>query len=172
MSYDLVSWTTPRFFKLKGHQIIGELRRCCCCWFSHDYIEGSPDHWWVTTVVVDLAMIIALIEGSPDHWWVTTVHCCHLNTGFKLKGHQIIGELRHILLKDSVINSYWRVTRSLVSYDSLKAFLSTSALSIEGSPDHWWVTTSARDDSDKAAADWRVTRSLVSYDMVTRIQAT
>ena len=37
---------------------------------------------------------------------------------------------------------YWKVTRSLVSYDLVVA-LQQSCLYIERSPDHWWVTTCA-----------------------------
>ena len=81
----------------------------------------------------------------------------------RLKGHQIIGELRH---KNNAYHKYdrhWKVTRSLVSYDRLKLsiiyqslhwkvtrslvsydcelHLKTSQDKIERSPDHWWVTT-------------------------------
>ena len=80
-------------------------------------IEGSPDHWWVTTTDY-LLNLFAKIEGSPDHWWVTTQ----------------IGKAPSLWRN-------WRVTRSLVSYDSGLEGLQDFEL-IEGSPDHWWVTTS------------------------------
>ena len=81
-------------------------------------IEGSPDHWWVTTLIVGLVFVVVVIEGSPDHWWVTTT-----TIGSYMK------------------TSYWRVTRSLVSYDLSQTTLPNVGL------------------------DWRVTRSLVSYDL-------
>ena len=80
-------------------------------------IEGSPDHWWVTTIHSTPIGISLVIEGSPDHWWVTT---------FKVIFIWIFNN--------------WRVTRSLVSYDAFFAD-SDRFCSIEGSPDHWWVTT-------------------------------
>ena len=126
-------------FKLKGHQIIGELRLWRPAFNDSDIIEGSPDHWWVTTCCCISNSIYHLIEGSPDHWWVTTCHHQCSWRQLKLKGHQIIGELRleqlpppmHVTLKGHQIigelrhlgttppNTFinWRVTRSLVSYD-------------------------------------------------------
>ena len=79
---------------LKGHQIIGELRLNTFCSKRIIIIERSPDHWWVTTKDTPLSSLSTKIERSPDHWWVTTCisSCCY---NF----------------------SYWKVTRSLVSYD-------------------------------------------------------
>ena len=79
---------------MKGHQIIGELRHPVDLGGHAPNIEGSPDHWWVTTEVgVWIVVVRTLkghqiigelrlytvtnsfvnsIEGSPDHWWVTT----------------------------------------------------------------------------------------------------
>ena len=84
---------------------------------SNWVIEGSPDHWWVTTLPCSSIMSSKYIEGSPDHWWVTT-----RRTSINLHFH------------------YWRVTRSLVSYD-YNPIYPQRCLIIEGSPDHWWVTT-------------------------------
>ena len=149
-------------------------------------IEGSPDRWWVTSRSRNSATLNLAIEGSPDRWWVTSlIHkvnnqdllnwrvtrslvsyvlifnrlgCC-----IKLKGHQIVGELRHKTLLNTlelkrlkghqivgelrlicfslitvIIN--WRVTRSLVSY--VISIKSGSCYNhIEGSPDRWWVTS-------------------------------
>ena len=104
-------------FRLKGHQIIGELRLSKALSQHLNVIEGSPDHWWVTTVPSAGAIPPFLIEGSPDHWWVTTspwdqigyapsiegspdhwwvtTQIIYLATqNQSLKGHQIIGELR------------------------------------------------------------------------------
>ena len=86
---------------------------------SNWVIEGSPDHWWVTTLPCSSIMSSKYIEGSPDHWWVTT-----RRTSINLHFH------------------YWRVTRSLVSYD-------------------YWM-----DELNESLIDWRVTRSLVSYDLL------
>ena len=58
--------------KLKGHQIIGELRLLRACLSFFERIEGSPDHWWVTTSGSSQSTCPQNIEGSPDHWWVTT----------------------------------------------------------------------------------------------------
>ena len=108
---------------------------------SQKQIERSPDHWWVTTSVIQYFVLPVLIERSPDHWWVTTAQK-HRNTPEHiLKGHQIIGELRPKELSKKTYCSNWKVTRSLVSYDAFK--LSDITLQrIERSPDHWWVTTS------------------------------
>ena len=104
------------------------------------------------------------IERSPDHWWVTTNLSALITRSVTLKGHQIIGELRlNIVFIIVVIDKNWKVTRSLVSYDTLflpvstsfslkghqiigelrlsNATLPTVGTGIERSPDHWWVTT-------------------------------
>ena len=126
-------------------------------------IERSPDHWWVTTKSF-ASLQKCRIERSPDHWWVTTspsgreplqmnwkvtrslvsydIHQYLRIVWNRLKGHQIIGELRRnwascsihaVLLKGHqiigelrpaylTITSYfgdWKVTRSLVSYDGV-----------------------------------------------------
>ena len=175
--------------------------------------------------------ILLPIEGSPDHWWVTTIETQE-NIGLAiLKGHQIIGELRLTTLINNQSHWNWRVTRSLVSYDvaiaiianpmfywrvtrSLVSYdLSKESINflasllkghqiigelrllfvffwimywlIEGSPDHWWVTTIHEHNSFRKIIEgspdhwwvttywlnslsyinnWRVTRSLVSYD--------
>ena len=101
---------------LKGHQIIGELRhedlassdkdlywKVTRSLVSYDksnsisassyWIERSPDHWWVTTNAM-LFNYGVQIERSPDHWWVTTKELLRYQLLFRLKGHQIIGELR------------------------------------------------------------------------------
>ena len=194
--------------QLKGHQIIGELRllkitsslklidwRVTRSLVSYDKthleslddveIEGSPDHWWVTTwrrilrkfctdwrvtrslvsydsnffcsssltknwrvtrslVSYDVCLlptvIGSVIEGSPDHWWVTTIKCWPIFNLHSLKGHQIIGELRRNKDKQTSRTNNWRVTRSLVSYDNNQCAV-YRPVKIEGSPDHWWVTT-------------------------------
>ena len=135
-----------------------------CCQIAH-CIEGSPDHWWVTTkaladgkaqaklkghqiigelrpFVLLFFILVCCIEGSPDHWWVTTV-------GYFLlfRSHD------------------WRVTRSLVSYDNSLSY-KEGGKQIEGSPDHWWVTTSVPLHIRELLRNWRVTRSLVSYDRI------
>ena len=131
--------------------------------FFHVLIERSPDHWWVTTRFIrykfirsywkvtrslvsydfDVVFIKIMIdiERSPDHWWVTTFLQKRLTKNVSLKGHQIIGELRHNLLCGYGFYSNWKVTRSLVSYDFLYFFLHLSLY-------------------------WKVTRSLVSYDKI------
>ena len=81
--------------QLKGHQIIGELRLRRANFGSMTSIERSPDHWWVTTMFSRTTIGSYMIERSPDHWWVTTVVVVLLVVMMILKGHQIIGELRH-----------------------------------------------------------------------------
>ena len=171
-------------------------------------IEGSPDHWWVTTN----------LQGILKHWIELKGHqiigelrrCKRVNQlkRFWLKGHQIIGELRRIWRNQRLFRYYWRVTRSLVSYDEWDVLwivpvnwrVTRSLVSydffpftrmvffkcIEGSPDHWWVTTCSLSccwfshelkghqiigelRRSKlvycvSCVYWRVTRSLVSYD--------
>ena len=79
---------------LKGHQIIGELRQLLTL------LIPSYEDWRVTRSLVsyDLSGLEGLqdfeIEGSPDHWWVTTTLIVWIETPLGLKGHQIIGELR------------------------------------------------------------------------------
>ncbi len=57
----------------------------------------------------------------------------------RLKGHQIIGELRQMSTHRRYLNQYWKVTRSLVSYDFVLSPV-------------------------EMRYNWKVTRSLVSYD--------
>ena len=125
---------------LKGHQIIGELRRLVSYQQLARNIERSPDHWWVTTILHQSVLRVYEIERSPDHWWVTTLSHTTLPKVGLLKGHQIIGELRLVGSFHYKMLTNWKVTRSLVSYDWVSFCLSLS-LSIERSPDHWWVTT-------------------------------
>ena len=127
-------------------------------------IERSPDHWWVTTAVLAPPEKPTYIERSPDHWWVTTLNLMLLKYWMILKGHQIIGELRHCSI----------------------SFVMTRL--IERSPDHWWVTTVGLVVVVTVAVlkghqiigelrpsirfvrvstiHWKVTRSLVSYDLM------
>ena len=118
VSYDMKTTSLTCSFSLKGHQIIGELRQIngsIRCW---DLIEGSPDHWWVTTNGLSCF-------DSHFNWRVTRSLVSYDIYYFKyawwtgLKGHQIIGELRLLYLAIVLLYSYWRVTRSLVSYDRL-----------------------------------------------------
>ena len=127
------------------------------CW-----IEGSPDHWWVTTKSGLLNVWMTLIEGSPDHWWVTTkFHLQELKMFYwrvtrSLVSYDILGNrlpyenhwrvTRSLVSYDIYLGTTppdafnWRVTRSLVSYD-LSGLEGLQDFEIEGSPDHWWVTT-------------------------------
>ena len=106
---------------LKGHQIVGELRPV----YNLCLVEPPLD-WRVTRSLVSYDNCLSFdikeptIEGSPDRWWVTTSSVCNVMRWFKLKGHQIVGELR-------------RYSRYPKASDE-----------IEGSPDRWWVTTSKR----------------------------
>ena len=112
-------------------------------------IEWSPDHWWVTSELLQANLLKVLIEWSPDHWWVTSVllsnhrhppdwmvtrslvsyvlviHLMAHHLG-QLNGHQIIGELRQILIMNLHWFLNWMVTRSLVSYVSSKQAKSSS----------------------------------------------
>ena len=148
------------------------------------FIEWSPDHWWVTTFIINLLHLaknwmvtrslvsydlcfrnkelLSLIEWSPDHWWVTTSVGYFGTAIVILNGHQIIGELRQLNILDTSLRNDWMVTRSLVSYD-LVAIIGFSTPKIEWSPDHWWVTTKIKKKC-KQWTYWMVTRSLVSYD--------
>ena len=125
--------------KLKGHQIIGELRHLNRYLIALPWIERSPDHWWVTTRLMPKKLI-------ELHWKVTRSLVsydsprCMDDCFATLKGHQIIGELRQNFVKEKVKGINWKVTRSLVSYD-LKTLLILPM----------WN-------------NWKVTRSLVSYD--------
>ena len=97
VSYDPRSWAwCSNHAVLKGHQIIGELRLSCVLLSLFKY------NWRVTRSLVsyDLREYRKVnrhhIEGSPDHWWVTTWLCLYSASDLWLKGHQIIGELRQI----------------------------------------------------------------------------
>ena len=118
VSYDKGLVDIEDFDVLKGHQIIGELRQKATNLYEEVSIEGSPDHWWVTTLTRSLTLafldwrvtrslvsydffysyscIAVTIEWSPDHWWVTTKYWEILLVRPTLKGHQIFGELRQI----------------------------------------------------------------------------
>ena len=109
--------------------------------YYKQYIERSPDHWWVTTTRRLLHLIISLdwkvtrslvsydfvrsnCELLQLNWKVTRSLVSYDKSSacnkilLRLKGHQIIGELR---LDLPLILLLW--------------------LLIERSPDHWWVTT-------------------------------
>ena len=256
VSYDTATTQNPTLCKLKGHQIIGELRhepvkrvynlfnwrvtrslvsydRARLTWLSPLIIEGSPDHWWVTTSCTLLEYNLDKLKGHqiigellPSDILIMHQHCywrvtrslvsyyssknqlCWIRLNWRvtrslvsyctlliqmilgynpLKGHQIIGELLRWLLLMWSRFWYWRVTRSLVSYYN-RLFAVLTAIAIEGSPDHWWVTTFWYFNNASALllkghqiigelrrnlwsinevqVNWRVTRSLVSYDYV------
>ena len=151
---------------------------------THARIEGSPDHWWVTTCHSHLWWVQE-IEGSPDHWWVTTSTKAirsssiywrvtrslvsydfkeeAINVGTILKGHQIIGELRPNCLPDSLHSLYWRVTRSLVSYDKDAINIFSPIIGLKGHQIIGELRHDYQNNSDHCF-NWRVTRSLVSYD--------
>ena len=118
MSYDLQTNFVIKHIKLKGHQIIGELR------LDKLFQTILPCHWKVTRSLVSYDLSTALSSTLP----------------LRLKGHQIIGELRPLRDSHTTFPKDWKVTRSLVSYDI--AYLSLYLRHcIERSPDHWWVTT-------------------------------
>ena len=127
---------------LKGHQIIGELRRLVGC----DSPENSKlkGHQIIGELRLNrmIIYIFFVIERSPDHWWVTT-------------------SISSVELKQG---GYWKVTRSLVSYDSQLQDME-QLFEIERSPDHWWVTTNFF-SLCSVFIYWKVTRSLVSYDLL------
>ena len=131
---------TQHQFVLKGHQIIGELRR-----YAPDLLRPGVElkgHQIIGELrhfIYLLFLFFSCIEGSPDHWWVTSIELAEVKPRNWLKGHQIIGELRPPTNSARAVSCNWRVTRSLVSYVSRYAF------------------------SRAAATNWRVTRSLVSY---------
>ena len=154
-------------------------------------VLGSHDNWRVTRSLVSYDCLGCSCGCSSGHWRVTRSLVSYdssssLSTRPKgLKGHQIIGELRHLCLVEPPLvhtlkghqiigelrrlreaalqkPANWRVTRSLVSYD---LFIVVNVILIP----YWRVTRSlvSYDESMKRyeeALDWRVTRSLVSYD--------
>ena len=149
---------------LKGHQIIGELRPQEHFACSLIFIERSPDHWWVTTSNAAAVYPTADIERSPDHWWVTTTNAILMVIYVKLKGHQIIGELRRYIpmfisivtrLKGHQIIGELRlfISRYLCLYRRLKGHQIIGELR----PKPIRVFPSQ--------GNWKVTRSLVSYDL-------
>ena len=106
-----------------------------------------------------------MIAGSPECWWVTTLIQHRVQLIYKLQGHQNVGELRQISMPLSTFLMFnCRVTRMLVSYDLMpfnKAIGSLNCMvtrmlvgydviklvsmkfkSIAWSPECWWVTTS------------------------------
>ena len=163
MSYDSSLNRNTVILKLKGHQIIGELRLEYKFTLWGVKIERSPDHWWVTTMAIKPAIrywnwkvtrslvsydVRVLHRNYLVLDWKVTRSLVSYDWSFtfssisktKLKGHQIIGELRLSLITLTDFFSHWKVTRSLVSYDEKKRA-------------HY-----------KICHDWKVTRSLVSYD--------
>ena len=105
-----------------------------------------------------------IIERSPDHWWVTTwlQHPCRRT--YRLKGHQIIGELRRANLFWASGERYWKVTRSLVSYDFIRLIFNDLYI-LKG---HQIIGELRRLvwQHPLILHDWKVTRSLVSYDLI------
>ena len=101
---------------LKGHQIVGELRPCSNQELLASSIEGSPDRWWVTSTshnnaarskywrvtrsLVSYVLVLFFQSFSSLNWRVTRslvsyvkVRCISAKMQ-RLKGHQIVGELR------------------------------------------------------------------------------
>ena len=118
-------------------------------------IERSPDHWWVTTSEQTLAKVgfedwkvtrslvsydnsteslgaKLLIERSPDHWWVTTPYCSYnfCCTIERSPDHWWVTTAG--LFSSLSENKNWKVTRSLVSYDSFLAVASISDSKLKG----------------------------------------
>ena len=113
------------------------------------------------------------MNAFNDYWKVTRSLVSYdlpefsTKNGVLLKGHQIIGELRHkgskYLLSCWIIErspDHWWVTTAIarVRYN----------INIERSPDHWWVTT-LYGSIFHIFINWKVTRSLVSYDLILQI---
>ena len=139
MSYDTSEIRGDSQVRLKGHQIIGELRQV-----ARSGATRTVD-WKVTRSLV-----------SYDY-------CNHNNNNNKLKGHQIIGELRlyplqqllsNQLLKGHQIIGELRLTKRSMSFalhilkghqiigELRRTFqFGINLANIERSPDHWWVTT-------------------------------
>ena len=162
VSYVKSEISTQSPIKLKGHQIVGELRQYRYRANLKNGIEGSPDRWWVTSLLIPLIcfvinwrvtrslvsyvffnnilLCLIYIEGSPDHWWVTSCLFPFFKVLVLLKGHQIVGELRQYSHNPPLSSWNWRVTRSLVSYVFFNNIL-LCLIYIEGSPDRWWVTS-------------------------------
>ena len=162
MSYDYIIKLCKWSFLIEGspdHWWVTTLERN---WYLQLLIEGSPDHWWVTTSYPQLISPRISIEGSPDHWWVTTITYSLNDLWTRLKGHQIIGELRPSTIASFVMPKDWRVTRSLVSYDLFKR-RSTAETWLKGHQIIGELRLMAK-STQTTATDWRVTRSLVSYD--------
>ena len=116
-----------------------------CGLYGGSEIERSPDHWWVTTCIPAFKLAEATIERSPDHWWVTT------NASICAEAPKYWKVTRSLVSYDdsstaaAVYPTDWKVTRSLVSYDQLRHHRQSRLLTIERSPDHWWVTTPRQD---------------------------
>ena len=116
VSYDYIRCVKVPVSELKGHQIIGELR-------LHDLpLYDQLLHWRVTRSLVsydlpDLSGLNVLILKGHQIIGELRLTKRYLSSWVKLKGHQIIGELR----RDFPLG--W------------------THCQIEGSPDHWWVTT-------------------------------
>ena len=140
VSYDLGWSTSDSVTILKGHQIIGELR------LDTSHLDMSPLNWKVTRSLVSYDQATGNTQWFRLYWKVTRslvsydkIHCisakmqrlkghqiigelrlCLLlvvSKALSLKGHQIIGELRPSLSVKIGSTHYWKVTRSLVSYD-------------------------------------------------------
>ena len=125
-------------------------------------IERSPDHWWVTTFKEAEAQKPAMIERSPDHWWVTT-YSKSCTTVYFIERSPDHWWVTTTIYKHFIASHNWKVTRSLVSYDMVRAYVPVEWLD-------WKVTRSLVSYDPylanflKCFKDWKVTRSLVSYD--------
>ena len=79
----------------------------------------------------DVSRPSALIAGSPECWWVTTVYYEFAAILSVLQGHQNVGELRHKSWCSQSADVDCRVTRMLVSYDTLYSTMSC-AVKLQG----------------------------------------
>ena len=97
MSYDDLQLVNEIKIWLKGHQIIGELRLLLKTQILHLLrIEGSPDHWWVTTHIFVCFDRIFLLKGHQIIGELRRCYRLFVRATRQLKGHQIIGELRQL----------------------------------------------------------------------------
>ena len=105
VSYDRWGFALLIVNRLKGHQIIGELR---------PLTQSPPEQ-------------ATFIERSPDHWWVTTwaKYSFNLAAHWKVTRSLVSYDLRSY--NQVKVKPHWKVTRSLVSYDFFASVLMSEA---------------------------------------------
>ena len=103
--------------RLKGHQIIGELRPSSMQKDTFQWLKGHQIIGELRPFKLSLQTLPTVLKGHQIIGELRPRKNLLSLARVRLKGHQIIGELRPGRYDLMLGAGYWKVTRSLVSYD-------------------------------------------------------